>query len=236
MIHHDLGLLGFILFGMQDPVFLLHLGKFQPLFLGVRFQAHLVFLEFWWQAHGTQRSGSGSAPFCSLALLFTRAHAGSSPHCHITDSSCVLPHGYGVCVLRLWISVIVCFSSKFSIWCFLIFLFLCEDCIFSFEACSRLGAEALLSWRSVSGNCSIFVASVLVFVDCLFYFSWNFPVSEFWMTLGAFVMAQTVKHLPAMQETRVQSLGWEDPLEKEMAIHSSTLAWKIPWTEEPGRL
>ena len=46
MIHHDLGLLGFILFGMQDPVFLLHLGKFQPLFLGVSFQAHLVFLEF----------------------------------------------------------------------------------------------------------------------------------------------------------------------------------------------
>ena len=45
-----------------------------------------------------------------------------------------------------------------------------------------------------------------------------------------------VKHLPIMQETRVPSLGWEDPLEKEMATHSSTLAWKIPWTEEPGRL
>ena len=45
-----------------------------------------------------------------------------------------------------------------------------------------------------------------------------------------------VKHLPAMRETRVQSLGWEDPLEKEMAAHSSILAWKIPWTEEPGRL
>ena len=45
-----------------------------------------------------------------------------------------------------------------------------------------------------------------------------------------------VKHLPAMQETRVQCLGWEDPLEKEMAAHSSILAWKIPWTEEPGRL
>ena len=45
-----------------------------------------------------------------------------------------------------------------------------------------------------------------------------------------------VKHLPAMQETRVGSLGQEDPLEKEMAIHSSTPAWKIPWTEEPGSL
>ena len=47
-------------------------------------------------------------------------------------------------------------------------------------------------------------------------------------------MAQTVKHLSATQETRVRSLGWEDPLEKEMAAHSSILAWRIPWTEEPG--
>ena len=45
-----------------------------------------------------------------------------------------------------------------------------------------------------------------------------------------------VKCLPAMQETRVQSLGWEDPLEKKMATHSSILAWEIPWTEEPGGL
>ena len=45
-----------------------------------------------------------------------------------------------------------------------------------------------------------------------------------------------VKNLPAMQETRVRSLGQEDPLEKEMATHSSILAWKIPWIEEPGRL
>ena len=48
--------------------------------------------------------------------------------------------------------------------------------------------------------------------------------------------AQMVKRLPAVRETRVQSLGREDPLEEEMASHSSTLAWKIPWTEEPGRL
>ena len=49
-------------------------------------------------------------------------------------------------------------------------------------------------------------------------------------------MAQTVKRLPTMQDTRVRSLGWEDLLEKEMATHSSILAWKIPWMEEPGRL
>ena len=48
-------------------------------------------------------------------------------------------------------------------------------------------------------------------------------------------MAQPVKRLPAMRETQVRFLGQEDPLEKEMAIHSSTLAWKIPWTEEPDK-
>ena len=50
------------------------------------------------------------------------------------------------------------------------------------------------------------------------------------------LVAQIVKHLPAMWETPVRSLGWEDTLEKEMATHSSTLAWKIPWMEEPGKL
>ena len=49
-------------------------------------------------------------------------------------------------------------------------------------------------------------------------------------------MSQTVKRLSTMWETRVRSLGQEDPLEKEIAIHSSTIAWKIPWTEEPGRV
>ena len=53
---------------------------------------------------------------------------------------------------------------------------------------------------------------------------------------GTSLVAQTVKCLSIMQETRVQSLVWEDPLEKETAIHSSTIAWKIPWTEEPGRV
>ena len=52
----------------------------------------------------------------------------------------------------------------------------------------------------------------------------------------ASLVAQTVKRLPAMQETQVQFLGQKDPLEKEMATHSSTLAWKIPWMEEPNRL
>ena len=56
------------------------------------------------------------------------------------------------------------------------------------------------------------------------------------LTSCASLVAQMVKRLPAMQETWVRSLGQEDPLEKEMAIHSSSLAWKIPWMEEPGGL
>ena len=58
---------------------------------------------------------------------------------------------------------------------------------------------------------------------------------SFYNLYGLFV-TQTVKHLPTMWETRVQSLGQEDPLEKEMATHSSILAWKIPWMKDPGRL
>ena len=54
--------------------------------------------------------------------------------------------------------------------------------------------------------------------------------------IWASLVAQMVKNPPAVQETWVRSLGWEDPLEKEMATHSSILAWRIPWTEEPGGL
>ena len=57
-----------------------------------------------------------------------------------------------------------------------------------------------------------------------------------YQTSQASLVAQRVKNLPAMQETQVQSLSWEDALEKGMAIHSSTLAWRIPWREEPGGL
>ena len=54
--------------------------------------------------------------------------------------------------------------------------------------------------------------------------------------VGTSLVAQTVKPLSIMWETQVRSLGWEDPLEKQMATHSRTIAWKIPWTEEPCRL
>ena len=54
--------------------------------------------------------------------------------------------------------------------------------------------------------------------------------------IRASLVAHSVKNLPAVQETWIRSLGWEDPLEKEMATHSSIIAWKISWTEEPGEL
>ena len=56
------------------------------------------------------------------------------------------------------------------------------------------------------------------------------------MNFEASLVAQVVKNLPAMQETQVQSLSWDDPLEEGIVTHSSVLAWKIPWTEEPGGL
>ena len=68
---------------------------------------------------------------------------------------------------------------------------------------------------------------------CFVFF---FLKSRLWPSFRTSLVAQMVKCLPTMWETWVQSLGWEDPLEKEMATHSSTIAWKIPWTERPGRL
>ena len=68
---------------------------------------------------------------------------------------------------------------------------------------------------------------------------WFFSLGIYKIYLCAWcsgILAQMVKHMPAMQETQFQSLSWEDPLEKEIVTHSSILAWKIPWTEKPGRL
>ena len=66
--------------------------------------------------------------------------------------------------------------------------------------------------------------------------SQGFSFASGHQALGASLVAQTVKSLPAMRETRVRFLGWEDPLEKGKAAHSSILAWRIPWTKESGGL
>ena len=65
---------------------------------------------------------------------------------------------------------------------------------------------------------------------------WDLPTRLICLQVGASLVAQRLKCLPTMQESRVRSLGREDPLEKEMATHSSILAWRIPWREKTGRL
>ena len=80
-------------------------------------------------------------------------------------------------------------------------------------------------------------SATCIHISPLFWISFPFmSPQDFSVAQKDFPVAQTVKNLPAMQETRVQSLGREDPLKKGMAIHSSILAWRIPWTEEPGGL
>ena len=76
-----------------------------------------------------------------------------------------------------------------------------------------------------------FQNEMALYGSCTLIHPWNWLAIN-WTSL----VAQTVKHLPTMRETWVQFLDREDPLEKEMATHSSTLAWKIPWMEEPGIL
>ena len=77
-------------------------------------------------------------------------------------------------------------------------------------------------------------------LDVFTLFAGAYCLSSFWEPLKETVLGfpggSEVKNLPAMQETRAWCLGWEDPLEMEMATHSSILAWEIPWTEEPGGL
>ena len=88
----------------------------------------------------------------------------------------------------------------------------------------------------MSSMAYLFIFLTVSFDKCKLY---NFKEVQFgpqFKKLGASLVAQTVKRLPAMWETRVQSQGQEDPLEKEMATHSRTLAWKIPWMEEPDGL
>ena len=94
-----------------------------------------------------------------------------------------------------------------------------------------------VTWSPFQCNLTCFPDSLIgsfiyLSILCTFNMLFSFPYPICWSSL----VAQMVKRLSAMQETRVRSLGQEDPLEKEMAAHSSTLAWKIPYTEEPRKL
>ena len=92
------------------------------------------------------------------------------------------------------------------------------------EACHSLASIPQI-WELVEILCCLLLLCVLA--ESLFFFFFNSRAS---------LMAQMVKNLPAVQKTWIWFLGWEDPLEKGMATHSSILAWRIQWTKEPGRL
>ena len=80
------------------------------------------------------------------------------------------------------------------------------------------------------------ILGALAILKAAYSFFFFFLTLYLYGSNGTSLVAQMVKHLPTMQEIQVQSLGWEDLLEKEMATHSSILAWRIPWMKEPGRL
>ena len=99
--------------------------------------------------------------------------------------------------------------------------------------CPKQGGKAELSEK-----CGTLAKGMLL---DMFYVAWTWQLLNsqnhcFYSCLQSFPDDSVVKNLPAKQETQVGSLGWKDPLEKEMATHSSILAWKIPWTEETGEL
>ena len=98
-----------------------------------------------------------------------------------------------------------------------------------FSASSQLPVVAVNPWHSNLKLCGRWHSSWVSLSLCLF----SSPYDTGTIGLRTSLVAQTIKNLPAMQETRVRSLGWEDPLEKGMANHSSILAWRIIWTEEP---
>ena len=104
------------------------------------------------------------------------------------------------------------------------------------ESVDHFGSMDILTMLSfLVHNYRMSVYFYFLWISAMFY-SFQSPWLSLFLNILSFLMAQTVKCLPTMRETQVWFLGREDPLEKEMATHSSTLAWKIPWMEEPGGL
>ena len=124
-----------------------------------------------------------------------------------------------------WVSLIKFQGNKCSQLC----LTLCDpvDCSLPGSPVHRIFQARILEWGAMPSSRGSSRCRDQTCVSCI--------AGRFFST-GASLVAQKVKHLPAVQETQVWSLGWEDPLEEGMAVYFSILAWKILWTGEPGRL
>ena len=149
--------------------------------------------------------------------------------------------------LFYFIDLYVSLSTNTTI--FIIFIYMCCACLLVSQSCPTLcdPMDCSLPGSSVRGDCpgentevdamlssrgsfnpGIEPRSPALQADSLLYRQIHYCLRASWV-------AQTVKNLPALQETQIRSLGWEDPLEKGVATHSSILAWKVPWTKGPGR-
>ena len=132
-------------------------------------------------------------------------------------------------------SITQCSLADFLKWCYPLGspVFLCEVRAARWKVCPKQGGKAELSEK-----CGMLAKGMLLGVFCV---AWtlqllNSQIHCFYSCLQSFPDDSVVKNLPAKQDIQVRSLGCKDPLEKEMATHSSILAWKIPWTEETGEL